>query len=142
MNECLTGEHDCAPNADCINLRGSFTCRCRPGFKGNGKKCEAHNLLDVESGSEEWDQVVNTTTPPHPPVTGRGVTLDAAPLRQSRKQWDAPVQVSRPNLNRYALARTNSYPRGQRRWRKLWQRYNRRKVLQRRNSNTMQSGRS
>lgn len=31
-NECLTGKHDCDPNAECHDNEQSFTCECLPGF--------------------------------------------------------------------------------------------------------------
>lgn len=30
--------NDCSPNAECLNVRGSFTCRCRPGFRDKSPK--------------------------------------------------------------------------------------------------------
>lgn len=32
IDECLDGLHNCDVNATCINLIGSFTCRCNHGF--------------------------------------------------------------------------------------------------------------
>ncbi|XP_075387294.1 nidogen-2 isoform X2 [Tenrec ecaudatus] len=33
VNECATGFHRCGPNSLCINLRGSYRCECRSGYK-------------------------------------------------------------------------------------------------------------
>ena len=40
VDECST-EGTCHPNADCENTIGSYECRCKYGFVGNGKTCEA-----------------------------------------------------------------------------------------------------
>lgn len=40
INECLDGKlNRCDPQAKCINLRGSYKCRCRRGYLGNGLEC-------------------------------------------------------------------------------------------------------
>ena len=37
FNECLDEEsNNCDLNADCINIDGSFTCACKPGWTGDG----------------------------------------------------------------------------------------------------------
>ena len=38
-NECRTGSHSCASNADCVNTIGSYDCECEHGFQGNGWYC-------------------------------------------------------------------------------------------------------
>ena len=38
-NECTTEHHDCHTDATCINNAGSYTCRCNPGYSGNGPNC-------------------------------------------------------------------------------------------------------
>ena len=30
-------------NAICINIMGSYTCQCKEGFSGNGRRCEGNN---------------------------------------------------------------------------------------------------
>ena len=37
INECKTGDADCAPDATCIDIPGSFVCRCNEGFEGDGR---------------------------------------------------------------------------------------------------------
>lgn len=36
INECL-GSHGCHPNASCVNNPGSYECKCKPNFVGDGK---------------------------------------------------------------------------------------------------------
>ncbi|EDS32341.1 laminin subunit gamma-3 [Culex quinquefasciatus] len=36
VDECELGLHDCHAQAECINTHGSYTCRCRKGFLGDG----------------------------------------------------------------------------------------------------------
>lgn len=39
INECTEGLHDCDPNGSCSNMTGSFTCKCKSGYEGDGKSC-------------------------------------------------------------------------------------------------------
>jgi len=39
IDECKLGTHDCHTNADCINKPGTFVCRCKYGFFGDGYNC-------------------------------------------------------------------------------------------------------
>lgn len=40
VDECNVPEMEsCDPNADCTNSIGSFDCRCRPGYEGDGQNC-------------------------------------------------------------------------------------------------------
>ena len=36
VNECL-GSFSCHAKAQCVNVPGSYSCRCLPGFTGDGK---------------------------------------------------------------------------------------------------------
>ncbi|XP_066597515.1 multiple epidermal growth factor-like domains protein 8 isoform X2 [Prorops nasuta] len=38
VDECDLGLHDCHPNAVCTNTHGSYSCQCKQGFNGDGKK--------------------------------------------------------------------------------------------------------
>jgi hypothetical protein len=39
INECATGDHNCSPNGECLNVEGTFRCQCLTGFIGNGVEC-------------------------------------------------------------------------------------------------------
>lgn len=39
IDECEIGAHNCDMHAACINVPGSFKCRCRDGWIGDGIKC-------------------------------------------------------------------------------------------------------
>ena len=38
-NECELKTDNCDENAVCTNIPGSFHCRCKRGFRGNGTSC-------------------------------------------------------------------------------------------------------
>ena len=41
LDDCQTGSFRCHARAVCVNVSGSYSCRCRPGYVGNGKTvCE------------------------------------------------------------------------------------------------------
>ena len=44
IDECTSKIHNCDRNALCKNTEGSFTCTCKPGYKGDGKKCNGKYL--------------------------------------------------------------------------------------------------
>ena len=37
VDECMQETHNCHTNADCFNLPGTFQCRCKAGYQGNGR---------------------------------------------------------------------------------------------------------
>lgn len=39
IDECATNADNCHVKADCTNTIGSFTCKCRAGYEGNGTVC-------------------------------------------------------------------------------------------------------
>eukprot|EP00041_Stephanoeca_diplocostata_P035105 m.1226699 g.1226699 ORF g.1226699 m.1226699 type:complete len:1645 (+) comp24638_c0_seq2:142-5076(+) len=39
INECTRETDDCAPNARCTDVAGSFTCACNVGYTGSGTTC-------------------------------------------------------------------------------------------------------
>lgn len=50
VNECATATHDCNANANCTNTVGSFECKCKSGFTGNGRQC-----VDVDECAKSHD---------------------------------------------------------------------------------------
>ena len=59
VDECMAGLDDCDANADCINLEGSYQCRCRDGFTGDGRVC----LLSTPQRRNECADGTNTCSP-------------------------------------------------------------------------------
>lgn len=54
INECAEDLDDCHANAKCRNTAGSYRCRCKSGFRGNGRVCTGqphtnHHLLSNSS---------------------------------------------------------------------------------------------
>ena len=41
LNECERNANDCDQHASCTNERGSYSCKCKPGFIGDGFKCSS-----------------------------------------------------------------------------------------------------
>ncbi|XP_057298177.1 neurogenic locus notch homolog protein 1-like isoform X2 [Hydractinia symbiolongicarpus] len=41
INECTTGTTPCFSNADCIDTQGSFLCKCKIFYNGDGRNCTA-----------------------------------------------------------------------------------------------------
>ena len=40
INECADGTSKCSADAMCNNTEGSYRCKCKPGFTGNGRTCK------------------------------------------------------------------------------------------------------
>ena len=40
INECLGTLHTCSHHAFCNNTKGSYSCTCKHGLIGNGRKCK------------------------------------------------------------------------------------------------------
>ena len=49
IDECTLLCGSCDENADCINLEGSYECKCKEGFQGDGYfNCTGHNKIEGE----------------------------------------------------------------------------------------------
>ncbi|XP_067902984.1 signal peptide, CUB and EGF-like domain-containing protein 2 [Heterodontus francisci] len=48
IDECTEGTDDCHIDAICQNTQMSYKCMCKPGYKGDGKKCEDIDECDNE----------------------------------------------------------------------------------------------
>ena len=52
LEECATNTHNCDVNADCVNTVGSYSCKCRAGYTGDGQTCngkkQTKNKIVVE----------------------------------------------------------------------------------------------
>ncbi|XP_028408891.1 uncharacterized protein LOC114531487 [Dendronephthya gigantea] len=62
VDYCSSGVHNCNHRAQCINETNGFSCRCNPGYTGNGVSC---NDIDECSSAKICDQsnAVCTNTP-------------------------------------------------------------------------------
>ena len=46
MDECEESLHKCHFHADCTNTVGSYSCRCKPGYFGDGLTCKKGECLN------------------------------------------------------------------------------------------------
>ncbi|XP_067654523.1 protein kinase C-binding protein NELL2-like [Haliotis asinina] len=66
VNECTaTGadKHDCDEHANCTNMPpGSFTCKCKSGYAGNGKTCsDVNECTATGADKHDCDEHANCT---------------------------------------------------------------------------------
>ena len=45
IDECSTNSHSCDVNAVCSNIRGSYTCKCKAGYSGDGITCSGMYIV-------------------------------------------------------------------------------------------------
>jgi len=60
VDECAAGIDDCDTNADCINLEGSYECKCHDGYSGDGVTCTDVNECDGANSCDANAQCANT----------------------------------------------------------------------------------
>ena len=48
LDECAEGTHNCDVNAECNNTLGSYNCKCKDGFRGNGTNCKGNLVSSSE----------------------------------------------------------------------------------------------
>ena len=46
VNECEEEINGCEENSLCINTDGSYECKCKDGYRGNGGMCAGNKGLD------------------------------------------------------------------------------------------------
>jgi hypothetical protein len=51
IDECAEGTAVCHANAACVNAPGNYTCKCKPGYAGDGV---ASCLGEARGGAEWW----------------------------------------------------------------------------------------
>lgn len=44
INECALSDDVCPEDSFCLNIAGSFTCVCDPGFTGDQSGCQGRSL--------------------------------------------------------------------------------------------------
>ncbi|XP_006107921.1 signal peptide, CUB and EGF-like domain-containing protein 1, partial [Myotis lucifugus] len=49
VDECSEGTDECHIDAICQNTPKSYRCLCKPGFKGEGRKCEDIDECEIDS---------------------------------------------------------------------------------------------
>lgn len=45
VDECQPFLNNCHKDGECVNTDGSYSCRCRPGFQGDGYNCVCEYLI-------------------------------------------------------------------------------------------------
>uniref|UniRef100_A0A4W3JA57 Signal peptide, CUB and EGF-like domain-containing protein 2 n=1 Tax=Callorhinchus milii TaxID=7868 RepID=A0A4W3JA57_CALMI len=59
VDECSEGTDDCHVDAICQNTQTLFKCTCKPGYKGDGKKCEDIDECDNEHNGDCVHECIN-----------------------------------------------------------------------------------
>ena len=52
LEECATNTHNCDVNADCVNTVGSYSCKCRAGYTGDGQTCNGKKQTNKETNKQ------------------------------------------------------------------------------------------
>ncbi|XP_027054846.1 uncharacterized protein LOC113681912 [Pocillopora damicornis] len=61
VNECVLGNAECSKDATCKNTFGSYECKCKDGFTGNGFSCK--DINECAEGSKCNKDAVCTNSP-------------------------------------------------------------------------------
>ena len=54
IDECESSAAKCDLNADCFNSPGSYQCRCRLGYRGNGTQCVCEYCSEEKANDKLW----------------------------------------------------------------------------------------
>ncbi|CAH3141588.1 unnamed protein product [Pocillopora meandrina] len=57
MDECKSDISDCDVNANCTNMYGSYKCKCKAGYTGDGHSCS--DINECNNGSHSCDVNAN-----------------------------------------------------------------------------------
>ena len=57
IDECVLGNDNCHSDASCINLKGSFNCTCKDGYRGNGSYCKGSHYISFFINSTPFSTV-------------------------------------------------------------------------------------
>ena len=60
VDECTSGGHSCHKHAVCRNTVGSYECKCREGYEGDGEKCVDSNECERSNECSAHAKCVNT----------------------------------------------------------------------------------
>ena len=61
VNECLTGTHQCAEKAECVNTETGYECQCQHGYNGDGFTCVDIDECEFEFACFEHSFCSNTS---------------------------------------------------------------------------------
>ncbi|XP_066026327.1 uncharacterized protein [Pocillopora verrucosa] len=61
VNECADGTSNCSADAMCNNTEGSYCCKCKPGFTGDGRICKDIDECATGKTNCSADAVCNNT---------------------------------------------------------------------------------
>ena len=49
QDECKLGMDDCDVNAECTDTFGTYTCKCKDGWTGDGFNCTSESMIRLET---------------------------------------------------------------------------------------------
>ena len=61
IDECTTRTHRCDTNSTCINVDGSYTCKCNSGYNGDGFNCTGKEYNSYPCAPRENTMVIKNS---------------------------------------------------------------------------------